>query len=77
MKPYNAQGSKFTRDAIIKKTCAANDSGNFHETATTADRSSVIAGGGDSPLSVQNASTIRKRKRRKKQSNDREDLNNT
>lgn len=57
---------------------AANDSGNFYETETTADRrSSVIAGGCDSPLSVQNISTIQKGKRKKKQSNDMEDLNNT
>lgn len=56
---------------------AANDSGNFHETETIADRSSVIAGGCDSPLSVQNIPTIQKTKGKKKQSNDMEDLNNT
>lgn len=64
MKLYNAQGYKFTRDGIIKNIYAANDSGNFHETETTADkRSSAIAGGGDSPLSAQNISMIPKRKK--------------
>lgn len=59
MKLYNAQGYKFTQGAIIKNICAANDSGNFHETETTADkRSSVITGGCASLLSEQNISDI-------------------